>query len=69
MRNIILFIISFFIISFFLVLSVTSCKSNKEKVSIIEDENLELQMIDAYKDAYNELEMGDVIYGGKYASI
>ena len=60
MRNIILFIISIF-----LVLSVTSCKSNKEKVSIIEDQNLELQMIDAYKDAYKELERGDVIYAAK----
>ena len=48
-----------------MVLSLTSCKSNKEKISIIEDENLELQMIDAYKDAYKELERGDVIYAAK----
>ncbi len=60
MQNLLLFIISIFII-----ISLPSCKSNKEKVSILEDENLEMQMIDAYKDAYEELEKGDVIYAAK----
>ena len=60
MQNLLLFIISIFII-----ISLTSCKSNKEKVSILEDENLEIQMIDAYKEAYAELEKGDVIYAAK----
>jgi len=41
---------SIVILSFFLTLLFSSCKSNIEKVSVIKDENLELQMIDAYKE-------------------
>ena len=44
---------------------ISSCSSNNEKVSILDEENLELQMIDAYKEAYEELERGDVIYAAK----
>ena len=60
MQNLLLIIISILI-----TISLSSCKSNKEKLSILEDENLEMQMIDAYKDAYEELEKGDVIYAAK----
>ena len=60
MQNLLLIIISIFI-----TISLSSCKSNNEKLSILEDENLEMQMIDAYKDAYAELEKGDVIYAAK----
>ena len=60
MQNIIVFIISIF-----LIINLTSCKSNKDKISILKEENLELQMIDAYKEAYYELESGDVIYAAK----
>ena len=56
---------SIVILSFFLTLLFSSCKSNIEKVSVIKDENLELQMIDAYKEGYEELEKGDVIYAAK----
>jgi len=52
----------------FLVLVLTilaSCSSDKKKISIIEEEDLELQMIDAYKDGYEELEKGDVIYAAR----
>ncbi len=55
----------FKIILFFLIIVLTSCSSKKEKISILEDENLELQMIDAYKEAYKELEKGDAIYAAK----
>ena len=55
----------FKIILFFLIIVLTSCSSNKEQISILEDENLELQMIDAYKEAYKELEKGDAIYAAK----
>ncbi len=44
---------------------ISSCSSKNDKISILEDENLELQMIDAYKEAYEELESGDVIYAAK----
>ena len=53
------------IISIFLIINLTSCKSNKEKVSILKEENLESQMIDAYKEAYEELGRGDAIYAAK----
>ena len=53
----ILFLITFVIF--------TSCSSDNKKISIIEESDLELQMIDAYKEGYEELEKGDVIYAAK----
>ena len=53
------------ILLFFFLIIISSCSSKNDKISILEDENLELQMIDAYKDAYDELESGDVIYAAK----
>ena len=53
------------ILIIFLVVSLTSCNSKQEKISILETGNLEIQMIDAYKEAYKELEKGDVIYAAK----
>jgi len=50
---------------FFLIIVLMSCSSKKEQISILDDENLELQMIDAYKEAYKELEKGDAIYAAK----
>jgi outer membrane protein assembly factor BamD len=52
---------------FFLIIFVilTSCSSENKKISIIEESDLELQMIDAYKEGYAELEKGDVIYAAK----
>ncbi len=49
----------------FLFLIFTSCSTDKEKISILEDDNLELQMIDAYKIGYEELSKGDAIYAAK----
>ncbi len=53
----ILFLITFVIF--------TSCSSDNKKVSIIEESDLELQMIDAYKEGYKELQRGDVIYAAR----
>ena len=53
--------ITFFLFLFFVI----SCSSKNEKVSILEEENLEMQMIDSYKEGYEELEKGDVIYAAK----
>ena len=52
---------------FFLIIFVifTSCSSDNKKISVIEESDLELQMIDAYKEGYEELEKGDVIYAAK----
>ena len=52
----------FFLITFVIF---TSCSSDNKKVSIIKESDLELQMIDAYKEGYEELEKGDVIYAAK----
>ena len=43
----------------------TSCSKEKEKISIIEEESLEMQMIKAYKEGLKELQRGDPIYASK----
>tara|TARA_X000001036_G_scaffold72522_1_gene63990 strand:+ start:25 stop:858 length:834 start_codon:yes stop_codon:yes gene_type:complete len=45
--------------------TLTSCSSENKKTSIIKEGDLELQMIDAYKEGFKELERGDVIYAAK----
>ncbi len=50
-----------FIILIFLI----SCSSNQNKISIIDEDDLESQMIEAYKKGYEELERGDVVYAAK----
>ena len=42
-----------------------SCSKEKEKISIIEEESLEMQMIKAYKEGLKELLRGDPIYASK----
>ena len=50
----------------FLLLSITliSC-SKEEKISVLEEENVELQMIDAFEDGYEQLMEGDTLYAAK----
>ena len=43
----------------------TSCSKEKETISIVEEESLEMQMIRAYNDGLEELDRGDVIYAAK----
>ena len=52
-----------FILIIFTIL--TSCSSENKKISIIKEDDLELQMIDAYKEGYKELQRGDVIYAAR----
>ena len=52
----------FILISFIFLIS---CSSNQEKISVLDDDDIESQMIDAYKKGYEELERGDVIYAAK----
>jgi len=42
-----------------------SCSKEKEKISIVEEESLEMQMIKAYNDGLKELERGDPVYAVK----
>ena len=43
----------------------TSCSKEKEKISIIEEVSLEMQMIKAYNEGLEYLEKGDPIYASK----
>ncbi len=51
-----------FLILFVLILN---CSKKEEKITILEEKNLESQMIEVYNQAMMELERGDVIYAGK----
>ena len=42
-----------------------SCSKEKEKISIVEEENLEMQMIKAYNDGLEQLGRGDAIYAAR----
>ncbi len=50
----------FFLVSFFL----TNC-AKKEKTSLIVEEDVESQMIRAFKEGYEEFEAGDALYAAK----
>ena len=43
----------------------TSCSKDQEKISIVEEESLEMQMIKAYNEGLKELDKGDIIYAAK----
>ncbi len=51
------------LISLFIFLS--SCGGDKEKVSIVKEKDIELQMIDAFKEGFEALEDGDVFFAAK----
>ena len=46
-------------------ISIYSCSKKEEKVSVLNEKNLEMQMIEVYNQAIKEFERGDVIYAGK----
>ncbi len=51
---------------FIILLFLFSCSSkDEERVSILQEKDLELQMIEAYKEGITELEKGDVIYASR----
>ena len=58
--NFLKFFFIFFLVSFFL----TNC-AKKEKTSLIVEEDVELQMIRAFKEGYEEFEAGDALYAAK----
>ena len=55
--------------NFLLILLITfgliSCSEKKEKVSLIKEENLEMQMIEAYNEGLKEFNKGDVFFAAK----
>ena len=53
------------LIFFTLFILILSCSKKEEKVSIIEEKNLDLHMVEAYNEGLKELDKGDVIFAAK----
>ena len=56
-------IVKFLLIVVFIFLN--SCSREEKKISIIEEKEINLQMVDAYKEGVKALEEGDVIFAAK----
>ena len=54
-----------FLVSLFILFSLFSCAEKKEKVSIIKEDNLEMQMIEAYNEGLKEFNRGDIFFAVK----
>ena len=48
-----------------LIIFLNSCSKKEEKISMIQEKELRLQMIDAYKEGVEALEKGDVLFAAK----
>ena len=49
-----------FLFFLLLILNLASCSKKEEKVSLIKEKNLEMQMIEAYNEGLKEFNKGDV---------
>ncbi len=54
-----------FLFILLIILGVISCSEKKEKISIIKEDNLEKQMIEAYNEGLKEFNRGDVFFAAK----
>ena len=54
-----------FFISLLILFSLISCAEKKEKISIIGEDNLEMQMIEAYNEGLKEFNRGDIFFAVK----
>ncbi len=57
--------LSIFLLNFLILISLTSCSEKKEKISIIKEDNLEMQMIEAYNEGVKEFNKGDIFFASK----
>ena len=57
--------IKFFFTLFLVSTLILSCSIKKEKVTILQNQDLESQMIELYEDAYEEFLKGDTVYAAK----
>ena len=48
-----------------LIIFLNSCSKKEEKILIIQEKEIRLQMIDAYKEGVKALEKGDVLFAAK----
>ena len=53
------------LISLLILFSLISCTEKREKVSIIKEDNLEMQMIEAYNEGLKEFNRGDIFFAVK----
>ena len=53
-----------YLIRIIIILLFVSC-SKQEKISVVKEKNIETQMIEAFKEGYEELENGDVLFAAK----
>ena len=54
-----------FFLSLFIILSLISCAEKEEKVSLIKEKVLEMQMIEAYNEGLKEFNRGDIFFAAK----
>ena len=54
-----------FLLSLLIIFSLISCSEKEEKISLIKEDNLEMQMIDAYKEGLKEFNNGDIFFAAK----
>ena len=54
-----------FLIIFLIFISLASCSKKEEKISLIKEDILEMQMIEAYNEGLKEFNKGDVFFAAK----
>ncbi len=54
-----------FLISILIFVTIISCSKKEEKVSLIKEDNLEMQMIEAYNEGLKEFNRGDIFFAAK----
>ena len=51
-----------FLIIILIFISLASCSKKEEKISLIKEDNLEMQMIEAYNEGLKEFNRGDIFF-------
>ncbi len=54
-----------FVLFLYVMIILVSCSQKEEKISLIKENNLELQMIEAYEEGLKELNKGDIFFAAK----
>ncbi len=54
-----------FLISILIPIIIISCSKKDEKISLIKEDNLEMQMIEAYNEGLKEFNRGDIFFAAK----
>ncbi len=54
-----------FLFILIIIFGLISCSEKQEKVSLIKEDNLEMQMIEAYNEGFEEFNRGDIFFAAK----